>query len=139
LSDTSVPSPYIDPITGLSDGVQQRTSYLMNSLLSHKTRRYGLWNLARFQVEIGLSNFVCFSERNPVAFTQPSDNDPRQDDYDIWLGTEMIQPWIAYNRHNGVANYLYLDGHVSTLPFGTAVVDMYPDKNVLIEDGSYPN
>ena len=85
LSDTSVPTPYIDPDTGRPDGIQQRTSYAMNSLLSHKTRRYGLWTLPRFQVEVGLSNFVCFSERNAMAFRPPSDNDPRQDDYDIWL------------------------------------------------------
>ena len=138
-TDTSVPSPYIDSSTGLTDGVQQRTSYLMNSLLSHKTRRYGLWNFARFQVEVGLSNFVCFSERNPVAFTPPAENDPRQDDYDIWLGTGIIQPWIAYGRHNGAANHLYLDGHVSTMIFSNAVVDMYPDKVVLVDDGSYSN
>ena len=139
LSDTSVPSSLIDPTTGKTDGVQQRTSYLLNSLLSHKTRRYGLWNLPRFQVEIGLSNFVCFSERNAVAFTSPAENDPRQDDYDVWLGTDIIQSWIAYTRHYGAANYLYLDGHVSTLRFDAAVSDMYPDKVVLIEDGSYPN
>ncbi len=137
MSDTSVPSPYIDPVTGLTDGLQQRTSYVMNSLLSHKTRRYGLWTLPRFQMEVGLSNFVCFSERNAAAFTPPADNDPRQDDYDIWLGTDIIRPWIAYQRHNGAANYLYLDGHVMTLNFGTAVIDMYPDKVVLVTDGSY--
>lgn len=138
LSDTSIPIPYIDPDTGLIDGIQHRTSYLMNSLLSHKTRRYGWWNFPRFQVEVGLSNFVCFSERNAAAFTAPAENDPRQDDYDIWLGTNIIQPWIAYNRHHGAANYLYLDGHVSTLLFSAAVIDMYPDKVVLINDGSYP-
>jgi prepilin-type processing-associated H-X9-DG protein/prepilin-type N-terminal cleavage/methylation domain-containing protein len=138
LSDTSVPSPHIDSTTGVPDGIQQRTSYMMNSLLSHKTRRYGLWTLTRFQVEIGLSNFICFSERNAVAFTPPSTNDPRQDDYDVWLGTLILQPWFAYNRHNGAANYLYLDGHVVTKIFSDAIVDMYPDKVVLVDDGSYP-
>lgn len=138
-TDTSVPARYVDPITNESDGIQHRTSYLMNSLLSHKSRRYGAWTFTRFQVEIGLSNFVCFSERNHVAFTPPADNDPRQDDYDIWLGTGIIQPWIAFNRHNGVANYLYLDGHVSSMLFGAAVINMYPDQQVLAEDGSYLN
>jgi prepilin-type processing-associated H-X9-DG protein/prepilin-type N-terminal cleavage/methylation domain-containing protein len=139
LSDTSRPTPYIDPETGDPDGIQQRTSYSMNSLLSHKTRRYGLWTLPRFQVEIGLSNFVCFSERDATAFAPPSDNDSRQDDYDIWLGTDIIQPWFAYRRHNGAANYLYLDGHVSTMIFDTAIIDLYPDKKVHVEDASYPN
>ncbi len=136
LTDTSVPKPYVDEETGNVEGIQHRTSYAMNSLLSHKSRRYGLWTFSRFQVEIGLSNFICFSERNATAFTPPSDNDPRQDDYDIWLGTGIIKPWIAYNRHNGAANYLYLDGHVSTMIFDNAVIDMYPDKKVLIDDGS---
>jgi len=37
-----------------------------------------------------------------------------------------------------VANYLYLDGHAATLTWEAAVVDMYPDKVVLTDDGSYP-
>jgi prepilin-type N-terminal cleavage/methylation domain-containing protein/prepilin-type processing-associated H-X9-DG protein len=139
VSDNSVPSTYFDEGTGQPEGIRQRTSYAMNSLLSHKSRRYGFWTLPRFQVEIGLSNFICFSERDAIAFTPPSDNDPRQDDYDIWLGTGIIKPWIAYNRHNGTANYLYLDGHATSMIFDSAVIDMYPDKKVLTQDGSYPN
>ena len=136
--DTSQVQPFISP-DGTVDGIAQRTSYLMNSLLSHKTRRYGRWNLMRFINEVGTSQFVCFSERNAAVFTVEAGGDPRQDDYDIWLGTGIIQPWIAYQRHIGVANYLYLDGHAVTLPWDTAVVDMYPDKVVLTQDSSYPN
>jgi prepilin-type processing-associated H-X9-DG protein len=110
----------------------------MNSLLSHKTRRYGRWNLMRFINEVGTSNFVAFSERNAMVFTLANGGDPRQDDYDIWLGSGIIKPWIAFDRHTQVANYLYLDGHVVTLSWETAVVDMYPDKVVLTQDGSYP-
>src|SRR5437764_598532 len=76
---------------GQVDGIEHRTSYLVNSLLSHKTRRYGRWNLTRFVAEVGTSNFVCFSERNAAAFTPGQDGDPRQDDYDIWLGTKTIK------------------------------------------------
>jgi prepilin-type processing-associated H-X9-DG protein/prepilin-type N-terminal cleavage/methylation domain-containing protein len=136
-ADTSMIRPYVSD-TGAIDGIENRTSFLMNSLLSHKTRRYGRWNLMRFINEVGTSQFVCFSERNPAAFTSNSGNDPRQDDYDIWLGTGIIQPWIAYNRHSSVANYLYLDGHAITLPWSEAVRDMYPDKVVLTQDSSYP-
>ena len=93
----------------------------------------------RFINEVGMSHFVCFSERNADRFTVAAGGDPRQDDYDIWLGTGIIQPWIAYDRHTAVANYLYLDGHAVTLTWSDAVVDMYPDKVVLIEDSSYPN
>jgi prepilin-type processing-associated H-X9-DG protein len=120
------------------DGIADRTSYLMNSLLSHKSRRYGEWTLMRFVNEVGTSQFVAFSERNAAAFGEVDGGDPRQDDYDIWLGTGIIKPWLAHDRHGGVANYLYLDGHVATLPWATAVVDMYPDKVVLTEDGTYP-
>jgi len=136
-SDLSEPTPFVND-SGAVDGIAQRTSYLMNSLLSHKTRRYGRWNLMRFVNEVGTSQFVCFSERDATAFTPPADGEPRQDDYDIWLGTPTIQPWIAYRRHASVANYLYLDGHAATVDWDTAVRDMYPDKMVLTQDGTYP-
>jgi prepilin-type N-terminal cleavage/methylation domain-containing protein/prepilin-type processing-associated H-X9-DG protein len=136
--DLSERKPFVDPETGQVDGVENRTSYLMNSLLTHKTRRYGRWNLSRFINEVGTSQFVAFSERNAAVFAVAGGGDPRQDDYDIWLGTLIIKPWIAYNRHTQTANYLYLDGHVSTLTFDDAVRDMYPDKVVLVQDGTYP-
>jgi prepilin-type N-terminal cleavage/methylation domain-containing protein/prepilin-type processing-associated H-X9-DG protein len=136
--DTSTRQPFINA-QGQIDGVENRTSYLMNSLLSHKTRRYGRWNFTRFLNEVGTSQFLCFSERNAAAFGVSGGGDPRQDDYDIWLGTLIIQPWIAYERHIGAANYLYLDGHAVTLTWDVAVPDMYPDKVVLVQDGSYPN
>jgi prepilin-type processing-associated H-X9-DG protein/prepilin-type N-terminal cleavage/methylation domain-containing protein len=134
--DLSIRQPYV--VNGVTDGVENRTSYLMNSLLSHKTLRYGHWTLSKFVNEAGTSQFVAFSERNADAFTTSSGNDPRQDDYDIWLGTPTIQPWIAFQRHINVANYLYLDGHAETVTWDAAVVDMYPDKVVLTYDGTYP-
>jgi prepilin-type N-terminal cleavage/methylation domain-containing protein/prepilin-type processing-associated H-X9-DG protein len=137
--DPSEPQPFIDRISRKIDGVENRTSFLMNSLLSHKTRRYGRWTLNRFINEVGSSQFICFSERNAAAFTPDTGNDPRQDDYDIWLGTKIIKPWIAWYRHSQVANYLYLDGHAATLTWDDAGPDMYPDKMVLVDDGSYPN
>jgi prepilin-type N-terminal cleavage/methylation domain-containing protein/prepilin-type processing-associated H-X9-DG protein len=135
--DPSEPKPFINSV-GQIDGVANRTSYLMNSLLSHKTRRYGRWTLTRFINEVGSSNFVAFSERIADAFTLANGGDPRQDDYDIWLGTAIIKPWIAFNRHSTLANYLYLDGHAGTQSWDEAVVDMYPDHVVLTQDGSYP-
>ena len=136
-TDRSQPRPYVDT-SGVTDGIEHRTSYLMNSLLSHKTRRYGRWTWQRFQMEIGSSQFICFAERDADAFTPPADEDPRQDDYDVWLGTATFQPWIAAQRHNAVSNYLYLDGHAVTAAWNELVVDMYPDKIVLAEDGSFP-
>jgi prepilin-type N-terminal cleavage/methylation domain-containing protein/prepilin-type processing-associated H-X9-DG protein len=137
--DPSYPTPYVNPTTGLVDGIAQRTSYLMNSQLSHKTRRYGLWKLAGLQYARGLSHFICWVERDASQFVPPSTNDPRQDDYDIWLGTLIFEPWIATTRHTALANYLYLDGHVETLLFCNCVQDMYPDGVVLTQDGTYAN
>jgi prepilin-type processing-associated H-X9-DG protein/prepilin-type N-terminal cleavage/methylation domain-containing protein len=132
-SDPSDP----EPAPG-GDGVWNRTSYLLNSQLSHKTRRYGQWKLMRFVNEVGTSNFISFVERNAdgIAVTGA---DPKQDDFDIWLGTTNIQPWIAYRRHSGAANYLYLDGHVVPLMWQDAVGDLFPDHVVLTQDSSYPN
>src|SRR4051812_40726719 len=78
-SDQSERKPFVDPDTGQVDGVENRTSYLMNSLLSHKTRRYGKWTLMRFVNGVGTSQFVCFSERNAAAFLAANGEDPRQD------------------------------------------------------------
>jgi prepilin-type processing-associated H-X9-DG protein/prepilin-type N-terminal cleavage/methylation domain-containing protein len=137
LSDPSSPAPFIDQ-QGQVAGVSQRTSYLLNSLLTHNTRRYGHWTLPRFQAETGLSNFLCMSERDATAFTPPAENDPRQDDYDIWIGADNFKSWIAHRRHAGAANYLYLDGHVTTLGWSDALPDMFPDKVVLTSDSSFP-
>jgi prepilin-type processing-associated H-X9-DG protein len=136
-SDPSISEPFVND-QGQIDGIANRCSFLMNSLLSHKTRRYGRFDLLRFIDEVGSSGFICFSERNAAAFGPGSGGDPRQDDYDIWLGTNTIQPWIAFSRHSQAANYLYLDGHAVTLTWDAAVPDMYPDKVVLVQDGSYP-
>jgi|GEM_PF-245771 len=135
--DLSHRKPFFDE-HGVVDGIEHRTSYLMNSLLSHDSRRYGHWTMMRFIVEVGMSNFICFSERDPRPFSPPADADPRQDDYDIWLGTDTFQPWIAAGRHTAAANYLYLDGHAQSRIFSTAVPDMFPDKVVLQTDGSFP-
>jgi len=120
------------------DGVWNRTSYLLNSQLSHKTRRYGRWNLLRFINQVGTSNFIAYVERSADGLAA-ADCDPKQDDFDIWLGTVNFKPWIAYDRHSGSANYLYLDGHVATLTWDSAVPDLFPDRWVLTTDSSYPD
>ena len=137
-SDATQRKPFVDTATGQIDGVENRTSYLMNSQLSHKTRRYGRWTRQRFSNEVGLSDFIGFCERRGEALKPADGNDPRQDDYDIWLGTQNFKPWIAYDRHSGLANYLFLDGHAATLAWDDAVPLMFPDGVVLVEDGSYP-
>ena len=130
MSDTSIVQPYVDPTTGLVDGISNRTSYLMNSQLSHKTIRYGRWTFPRFQQEIGTSNFVAFNERDGAVIdanvTAPiGATDPRQDDYDIWLGTGTLDLWIPWKRH-GLPNVLYLDGHATSVQKADAYLGMYP-------------
>jgi prepilin-type processing-associated H-X9-DG protein/prepilin-type N-terminal cleavage/methylation domain-containing protein len=136
-TDTSERTAFLDD-TGQLDGIANRTSYLMNSQLSHMTRRYGYWNFKKLCVSVGTSKFIDFSERNADSFTVASGNDPRQDDYDIWLGTGIFGPWIADERHGGTANYLYLDGHVDALTWSDCVSDQFPDHVVLTADSSYP-
>jgi len=132
-SDLSVPTPSPD-----GDGIWNRTSYLLNSQLSHKTRRYGRWNLMRFVEEVGTSQFIDYVERSAEGLAA-TNAEPKQDDFDIWLGTANIQPWIAFDRHGRAANYLYLDGHVSTLVWEEAIPDLFPDHVVLTEDSSFPD
>lgn len=137
LSDISVVKPYIDPDTNKPDGITNRTSYLMNSLLSHKTQRYGRWTFPRFQYEIGTSNFIAFNERNGTFMDTDPNAEPRQDDYDIWLGTNTLDNWIAWDRH-GTANCLYLDGHATTRTKADAYPAMYPGGQLLTVPSFYP-
>ena len=138
MSDATTVSPFVDPDTGKVDGIANRTSYVMNSLLSHKTRHYGRWTFPRFQYEVGSSNFVAFSERNSAYMDTDPNSDPRQDDYDIWLGTVTLDNWIAWKRH-AVPNFLYLDGHVKSAQMGEAYLGMYPGGQVLKDVSFYPN
>ena len=142
MSDTSRVQPYVDPTTGLIDGITNRTSYILNSQLSHKTVRYGRWTFPRFQYDIGTSNFIAMNERDgavmdanindPVAAT-----DPRQDDYDIWLGTVTLDKWIPWDRH-GCPNVLYLDGHAKSVQKPDAYLGMFPGGGILINPSWFP-
>jgi prepilin-type N-terminal cleavage/methylation domain-containing protein/prepilin-type processing-associated H-X9-DG protein len=137
LSDVSVPKPF-KLGDGTIDGISERTSYLMNSLLSHKTRRYGRWTFPRFQCDIGTSYFVAFNERDAAGILgSPMAGDARQDDYDIWLGTDVLDTWIPWNRHES-SNVLYLDGHAKSVNRSDAVLGMYPGGQVFRDVRFYP-
>jgi prepilin-type N-terminal cleavage/methylation domain-containing protein/prepilin-type processing-associated H-X9-DG protein len=131
--DLSVRSVFFEG--GQPAGWANRTSYLLNSQLSHKTRRWGRWNLMGFLDRVGTSNFIAYCERDAEAILADVvlAGDPRQDDYDIWLGVAYFQPWIATRRHIGSPNYLFLDGHVTAYQWGKldgtspAGVNMFPD------------
>ncbi len=69
---------------------------------------------------------------NPIAAT-----DPRQDDYDIWLGTGVLDTWIPLTRH-GLSNVLYLDGHSRSVQKQDAYLGMYPGGVILTHPSFYP-
>lgn len=39
------------------------------------------------------------------------------DDFSPWRGVVELEDNLAIDRHNGAANYLFVDGHASRLPF----------------------
>ena len=133
-SDPSVRFVFMND--GQPDGTGNRTSYLLNSQLSHRTRRWGRWTLLSFIEQVGSSNLISYCERDADGILATG-QDPRQDDYDVWLGVYNFRPWIAWQRHESNSNYLYLDGHVRSMPFADAVVNMFPDQVVHYTDGSY--
>ncbi|HEV3167419.1 MAG TPA: type II secretion system protein [Isosphaeraceae bacterium] len=138
MADVSQVQPFVQG-DGTVDGVSNRTSYLMNSLLSHRTRRYGRWNFPRFQQEVGTSNFIAFNERDAAGIlNSPAAGDPRQDDYDVWLGTNVLDTWIPWKRH-GASNVLYLDGHAKSVSRPDALLGMYPGGQILTDPSFYPN
>jgi prepilin-type N-terminal cleavage/methylation domain-containing protein/prepilin-type processing-associated H-X9-DG protein len=137
MSDVSQREPFVLP-GGRIDGISNRTSYLLNSLLSHKTRRYGLWSLPRFQQDIGLSNMIAFNERDSTGIANsPFGGDARQDDYDVWLGTDVLDTWIPWERH-GSSNVLYLDGHASAVKRPEALRGIYPGGSDYREPRFFP-
>ena len=136
LSDVSRVEPYKGD-DGIVDGLSHRTSYLMNSLLSHKSRRYGRWTFPRIQYEIGTSNFAVFNERNAAGvLASPQSGEPRQDDYDLWLGTLVLDAWIPWDRH-GTSNVLFLDGHAKSTVKADGYKAMFPGGQVLINQTFY--
>ena len=56
----------------------------------------------------------------------------RQDDYDIWLGTNVLDRWIPWDRH-GQSNVLYLEGHARSTTRADVLMGMYPGGQ------SFPN
>jgi prepilin-type processing-associated H-X9-DG protein/prepilin-type N-terminal cleavage/methylation domain-containing protein len=125
------------------------SSYLLNSIWTHRSCRYGtegvLPGFATDAVIAALDNpnIILFSERNSEAMNQTDNGEYgsiAQDDYDTWAGEQTLvrwgagiygdQGWIRYNRHNGGANYIYADGHVKWLRWNKARLDQYPDHVV---------
>ena len=67
----------------------------------------------------------------------PQGGDARQDDYDIWLGTDVLDTWIPWNRH-GLCNVLYLDCHAKSVQKSDAYPAIYPGGACLTDPSFYP-
>lgn len=124
-------------------------SYLLNSIFTHRCARYAVEGvLSGFATDSALAglanpNPILFSERNSEALDALANADfgnVGQDDYDTWVGESALvrwgsgrhadEGWIRYNRHQGMANYLFTDGHVATLRWRDARREHYPDHRV---------
>jgi prepilin-type N-terminal cleavage/methylation domain-containing protein len=92
-----------------TSGAIAAESYLLNSLLTHRTRQYGRIDEAG---GAGLAGqFVIMSERNAGALDlEEQDTVPNpKDDYDVWLGAPQLE-------HNSTAAYrMETDGSLSLL------------------------
>jgi prepilin-type N-terminal cleavage/methylation domain-containing protein/prepilin-type processing-associated H-X9-DG protein len=149
ITTTSQPPP---PNSELGIALTQRLSiesYLLDSIFTHKSARYALEGaLNGFATETALSalpnpSIIMFSERNSEALDaadNPEYGSVNQDDYDTWVGEAALvqwgagkygdQGWIRQNRHGHLANYIYFDGHVESLPWTKARLDQFPDHVV---------
>jgi hypothetical protein len=63
--------------------------------------------------------------------------DPRQDDYDIWLGTVTLDKWIPWKRH-GDSNVTYLNGNAKSVLKPDAYLSMYPGEQIRTNPSWYP-
>lgn len=125
------------------------TSYLLDSVFTHKSARYACEGvLAGFATDTRAAglinrNLVMFSERNSEALNAADNSDygnVRQDDYDTWAGEAVLvqwgsgpygaQGWIRHDRHRGGANYVYQDGHAAFARWTKARLDQFPDRVV---------
>lgn len=123
------------------------TSYLLNSVYSHKSARYALERaLPGFatQANVKNTNLVMFSERNSEAMNAADNAEYGsigQDDYDTWAGEAALvrwgegryadQGWIRNTRHGRRnANYIHHDGHAGALDWTHVRADQFPDRIV---------
>lgn len=124
------------------------TSYLLNSVFTHRSARYALEGaLHGFAIDSRLINvnpdLVMFSERNSEAMNAEENEEygsVNQDDYDTWAGESALvrwgegdfgdQGWIRYDRHRGRANYIFLDGHGETRGWRDVRREQFPDRRV---------
>ncbi len=125
------------------------TSYLLNSIYTHKSARYALEGVLRGfasdarLAQIANSNVIMFSERNSEAMNAEDNAEygsVTQDDYDTWVGEAALvrwgegayadQGWVRRNRHGSGSNYVYNDGHAGSATWSVARAQQFPDRKV---------
>lgn len=124
------------------------SSFLLNSIFTHKSARYALEGVlhgfATDSRSVRLNpGLVMFSERNSEAMNAEENEawgSIGQDDYDTWVGEAALvrsgegpfagEGWIRYNRHRGAANYAHIDGHAARTRWNKAREAQFPDRVV---------
>jgi len=80
---------------------------------------------------------VAFNERDARGiFNSSQAGDPRQDDYDAWLGTDFLDTWIPWKRH-GSSNVLHMDGYAKSVYRTDGLLGMYPGGQILKDPAFY--
>ena len=105
MSDVSLVQPFMTRRRARSTGSSNRTSYLMNSLLSHKTRRYGRWTFPRFQYEIGIVELrrLQRAERGRDPHLARERRARGRTTTTSGSAPIVLDTWIPWNRH-GASN-----------------------------------
>ena len=134
--------PMVDPnqVAGSMDdrdtgiiGLGHRSSFLLNSLLTHKTKRWGTPDWRKLHESTHPASFGIMVEGDFRGIVQDN-QDPRQDDCDVWLGTNRISPWLSKIHGSGNSHVLFLDGHVELLPQPRIFSALFPDGKDHPED-----
>ena len=125
------------PDTGLVDGITNRTSYLMNSQLSHKTIRYGRWTFPRFQMR-SARRISSPSTNATVRSSTPTSTTPLRPPTrgrTITTSGSVRARSTTGSPGNVMAssNVLYLDGHAKSINKAEAYLAMYPGGQVLTD------
>ena len=85
------------------------SSFALNALLDSKCPRYsGRYNTAR---AIRKPQYCVYVAESPSSWTSADHIHPEQWFYNI----QLAKGQVAWDRHSGKSNYLFVDGHADTL------------------------
>ncbi|MBW3623777.1 MAG: prepilin-type N-terminal cleavage/methylation domain-containing protein [Armatimonadetes bacterium] len=125
-----------DPETALinpNSGEVHRPSYLINAYFTHNFPPES--NEEREEPENQYSRddgrMVSPSETILFAESGIKEEGHNQDDYDAWNGLSSVEPLFDAVRHNGGANYSFVDGHAAWKKHASVKHMHFPDHRLL--------